>query len=195
MGKQRHIGLFFGSFNPIHHGHLIIGTLCLDKLSLDAVWFVVSPHSPFKIETEMAADDIRSEMVAAAVKNHPGLALCDIELRLPKPSYTIQTIRELQQQFPADNFTMIIGEDNLSRLHEWKEIDLLLNMVKVVVYKRHGHLIKTHPVWEDKVTQLDLPVLDISSTMIRERVRMGKPITYFVHPSTELIILKNGLYK
>jgi nicotinate-nucleotide adenylyltransferase len=194
MADQRHIGLFFGSFNPIHTGHLIISCLVLEALNLDELWLVISPQNPFKLQGDLASEKYRVKMAKDACKAHSRLFVSDIELALPKPSYTIQTLDALQLQYPDVRFSLIIGEDNLTRFHEWKDIDRILNLVQVAVYGRSVSKYPAHPVWKGKVHFLDLPMVDISATNIRERVQLGLPITYLVHPSTERFILKKQLY-
>jgi nicotinate-nucleotide adenylyltransferase len=195
LKNSKNIGLFFGSFNPIHVGHLIVGSLAVEKLGLDELWYVVSPHNPFKIAGSMADDELRVKMVNDAIKEHTRLKACDVELELPKPSYTIQTLLALKKINPGAHFIMLMGEDILDRFHEWKEIDRLLEMIKVVVYKRPNTGYKPHPVWEEKVTFLDLPLIDISSTYIRNLCREKKPITFLVHSTTEKSIRKYHLYE
>jgi nicotinate-nucleotide adenylyltransferase len=195
MSDKRNIGLFFGSFNPVHTGHLIIGSLATDALGLEEMWLVVSPQNPFKLQSDLAPEKWRVKMVEAACAVHPKLQCCTVELDLPRPSYTIQTLRALKKQYPSVQFTLLLGEDNLPRFHEWKEIEHILTLSQVVVYKRSVKPYEVHQVWKDKVQFLDSPILDISATQIRDRVEHGLPITYLVHPSTEQIITKNGLYK
>lgn len=194
MNKHKHIGLFFGSFNPIHTGHLIVGTLAAEALHLDEMWLVVSPQNPFKLQGDLAPEKDRMEMAKLASKEHPKLKVCDIELSLPKPSYTIQTLEALHLKYPLYQFSLLIGEDNLHRFHEWKDIEKVLDMVQVAVYGRMVSRYPAHDVWKDKVRYLDLPMLDISSTYIRERIQKELPIIYLVHHTTERYIHKNRLY-
>lgn len=191
MGRK--IGLFFGSFNPIHIGHLIIGNYMANYTTLDEVWFVVSPQNPFKEKKSLANMYDRLEMVNLAIEQSDVLKASDIEFNLPKPSYTIDTLVFLREKYPSDEFVLIMGEDNLQGFQKWKNADIILRDFQLIVYPRPGYdggELKTHP----KVTMTDTPVMEISSTFIRKALKSNKNITYFVPDSVITFIDKKGLY-
>ncbi|BDD11204.1 putative nicotinate-nucleotide adenylyltransferase [Fulvitalea axinellae] len=180
------IGLFFGSFNPIHVGHLIIGESMLEHAGFDQVWYVVSPQNPFKSRKSLLHEFDRYDMVVAAVEKNDRLSPCDVEFRMPKPSYTVDTLAYLGEKHPNYDFSVIIGGDNLSHFHKWKNHEVILEK-GVVVYPRPGakpSRFDDHP----NVRFIDAPMVDISATFIRENIREGKSIRYLVtEPVMELI--------
>ena len=130
------VGLFFGTFNPIHIGHLTIANHIAEYSDLDQVWFVVTPHSPFKKKNSLLDDHQRLEMVYQAVKDYPKLRQSDIEFNLPQPNYTINTLVHLEEKFPDHEFALIMGEDNLKSFHKWKNYQLILELHDIYVYPR-----------------------------------------------------------
>src|SRR5690606_5973211 len=160
-------GLFFGSFNPIHVGHLIIASYMLQFTEVEEVWFVVSPQNPFKIHDKLADENHRLEMVRLAVEDNPHLKAENVEFKLSKPSFTIHTLHHLKEQHPDRIFTLIMGADNLAGLHKWKGFEEIINGYELFVYHREGfdnQALKAHR----NVRVFDAPVLNISATFIRE---------------------------
>lgn len=188
------IGLYFGSFNPIHHGHLIIANHVLEESDLDQVWFVVSPQNPLKPSAGLLNEYHRLFLVQAAIEEEPRLKASDIEFRLPRPSYTIDTLTYLQEKYPQHQFSIIMGSDSLQNLQKWKNFLQLLAHYPIYVYKRPGfeHI----PVFENgKIYVLDAPLLQISATHIRENARKGKSIRYLVPERVREEIEQNGYYR
>ncbi|MFN8296061.1 MAG: nicotinate (nicotinamide) nucleotide adenylyltransferase [Chitinophagales bacterium] len=188
----KNIGLYFGSFNPIHIGHLLVATHMREAAQLNEIWFIVSPQNPFKLNTEMAPENHRLEMVKLAVKNTDYFKVSDIEFSLEKPSYTHLTLKALSKQFPEHQFHLIIGEDNVPKLHEWKEADWILNNYKVLVYNRNTNSrIKPN---DYRLLTIDLPMFDISATEIRQRIKNQQSVQYFVPENVEQYIRFHKLY-
>ena len=177
-------GLFFGSFNPIHVGHLIIAQTMLDSTDLDQVWFVVSPQNPFKKSLNLLHEHDRYHMVELATNHNPGFRACDIELRMPKPSYTSDTLAWLHDKHPNHEFVLIIGADNLESFPRWKNYEAILQHHQLYVYPRPEAgvaSLKNHP----SVRWVKAPLLDISATFIREAVQNHRSIQYLVSPEVE----------
>lgn len=175
MKKQ--IGLYFGTFNPIHVGHLTIANHMAEHSDLDQVWFVVTPHSPFKKKSTLLDNNHRLEMVYRATKDYTKLRPSDIEFALPQPNYTINTLTYLQEKFPDHEFALIMGEDNLKSFHKWKNYELILENHHIYIYPRISegvieHQFKNHP----KVHKVDAPIMELSSTFIRKSIKSGKNI-------------------
>ena len=191
------IGLLFGSFNPIHIGHLLIATLMRENSGLDEVWLVVSPLNPFKINSDLADENHRLEMVKIAVKDSDHLKLTAIEYNLSRPSYTHQTLKELKSGFPNHIFSVIIGEDNVSKFSEWKESGWILDNFEILVYNRSTPNKKeaiNDTIKHPGLKTFTLPVFDISSTEIRDRIKNNKAIRYFVPETVEQYIRFHKLY-
>lgn len=171
------IGLYFGTFNPIHVGHLVIANHMAEFSDLDQVWFVVTPHSPFKKKSTLLDNHHRFEMVYRATQDYPHLKPSDIEFHLPQPNYTINTLIHLEEKYPDYNFCLIMGEDNLKGFHKWKNYEVILENYQVYVYPRisEGH-IETQFHKHDKVTFVEAPIMEISSTFIRKAIKDGKNI-------------------
>jgi nicotinate-nucleotide adenylyltransferase len=187
------IGLLFGSLNPVHTGHLIIATLLKEKANLDEVWLIVSPLNPFKQNADLAEEGHRLEMVKLAVGDTPFMKVMDIEFSLPKPSYTHRTLKELAVQYPESQFLLLIGEDNLLAFDEWKEASWIKKHYSIIVY---GRTLETAGKTESTFyIRYDLPLIDISSTQIRRRIKNHLPIRYFVTPDVERYIEFHKLYR
>jgi len=187
------IGLFFGSFNPIHVGHLIIANLMVEASDLKKVWFVVSPQNPLKPAKGLLHEFDRYDMVRAAVYDNYKLEVSDVEFHLPKPSYTIHTLVHLQEKHPDKEFRVIMGEDNLSNFTRWKNYRQILDHYGLYVYPRPGTQLselRSHP----NVTLVEAPLLDISATFIRERIRKGQSVRYLVPDAVEEMIRAKGFY-
>lgn len=169
------IGLYFGSFNPIHIGHLIIANHLQQYSDLDQVWFVVSPQNPFKEKSTLANDYDRLHLVNLAIEDYPHLKASNIEFSLPKPSYTIDTLTVLKEKYPDYNFSLIMGMDNLTNFHKWKNHEQILKHYSIYVYPRIG----AEPgKWKDhpKFHFVDAPIMEISSTFIRSAIKEKKNI-------------------
>lgn len=192
--EPKKVGLLFGSFNPIHTGHLILAHFMATHTDLDAVWLVVSPQSPFKVGQQMLPEEERLALVELAIAGNEQLRALDIEAHMPKPSYTIDTLDELVRLYPQHKFVLLMGEDNLPGLPRWKQADRILAEHEVYVYPRPGvdaAAVKAHP----GVRVVDAPLLDISATFIRDCVRGGKSIRYLVPEPVESRILTAGYWR
>ncbi|MCP4054278.1 MAG: nicotinate-nucleotide adenylyltransferase [Mesoflavibacter sp.] len=171
------IGLYFGSFNPIHIGHLIIANQLVENSDLDQIWFVVTPHNPFKKKSTLLDNYQRLEMVYLATKDYDTLKESDIEFNLPQPNYTVNTLVHLTEKYPKHEFALIMGEDNLKSFHKWKNYQTILEYHSIYVYPRisEGKVdtqFNNHP----KITRVDAPIIELSSTMIRKAIKEGKNV-------------------
>lgn len=187
------IGLFFGSFNPIHIGHMIIANTMLEYTDMENVWFVVSPQNPFKKNAGLLHEFDRLEMVRLSVAYNYKMKAVDVEFKMPRPSYTIDTLTYLQDNFPNDDFVLIIGEDNLAQFTRWKNYEKILQYFSLYVYPRPQSPpseLKEH----SNVKMVNAPLLDISATYIRNAVKEGKSIQYLVTPEVETFIQQKKFY-
>jgi nicotinate-nucleotide adenylyltransferase len=194
MSPAKRIGLFFGSFNPIHTGHLIIAEFMADMTDLQQVWFVVSPHNPLKAQSTLAKDFDRLHMVQIAINDNPRLRPSNIEFALPKPSYTIDTMAYLHEKYPEHHFSLIMGSDNLETIHKWKNFELLLERYPIHVYKRSGSDNISVPGKADVIIH-DVPLLNISSTYIRQQIKTGHSVRYMVPDSVYEFLQGSRLYR
>ncbi len=175
---MKKVGLFFGTFNPIHIGHLVIANHLVEFSNLDEVWFIITPQSPFKTKQSMLDDHHRYQMVYEAVQDYPKLKPSKIEFELPQPNYTIDTLVHLDEQYGSDHqFSLIMGEDNLKSFHKWKNYEAILEHYSIYVYPRISkgkieHQFEGHP----KITNVNAPIMEISSTFIRREHKKGKNI-------------------
>ncbi|MCA8831748.1 nicotinate (nicotinamide) nucleotide adenylyltransferase [Hymenobacter pini] len=190
----RKVGLLFGSFNPIHVGHLILANFMATQTDLDEVWLVVSPQSPFKVGQELLPESDRLLLVELAIAGNNRLRAVDIEFGLPKPSYTIATLDELRRQYPEQQFVLLMGGDNLPGLPRWKEADRLLSEYQVYVYPRPGTALPD-VAHLSKIEVVEAPMLDISATFIRACVQQGKSIRYLVPDAVEQQIVTAGYWQ
>ena len=171
------VGLFFGSFNPVHVGHMIISNHMLNQTDLDQVWMVVTPHNPHKKRSSLAKDYDRLHLVRLAIGDHDRLKASDIEFGLPKPSYTIDTLTYITEKYPDNEFNLILGGDNLKGFHRWKNYQHILERHHLYVYKRPGYegaAIENH----HHVHLIEAPLLNISSSYLRKCIKEGKSIRY-----------------
>ena len=175
---MKKIGLYFGTFNPIHIGHLAIANHIVEFSGLDEVWFVVTPHNPFKEKSSLLADHHRLQLVQIAVEDYPKLKASNIEFGLPQPNYTVNTLVHLNEKFPDDHFCLIMGEDNLASFHKWKNYEIILENHELYVYprvqegRRPASQFDSHP----KVHKTDAPIMEISSTFIRKAIQHKKNV-------------------
>jgi len=187
------VGLFFGSFNPIHVGHLIIAQTMINDGGINEVWFVVSPQNPLKDSKSIIHHFDRIDMVELAIEGNDRMRASDIEFNLPQPSYTINTLTYISEKFPTHTFRLIIGEDNLENFHKWKNHDQILQQYGLLVYSREGsdgQAFSEHP----HVKFIDAPLINISATYIRKKIRQQKSVKYLVPESVEDFIHKKKLY-
>jgi nicotinate-nucleotide adenylyltransferase len=171
------IGLYFGSFNPIHIGHLVIANHLAEYSDLDQVWFVVTPHNPFKKKSSLLDNYQRLEMVYRATKDYTKLKPSDIEFNLPQPNYTINTLAHLEEKYPDHKFALIMGEDNLKSFHKWKNYDVILENHHIYVYPRiSDNKVETQFDGHKKIHVVDAPIMELSSTFIRKSIKSGKNV-------------------
>jgi nicotinate-nucleotide adenylyltransferase len=187
-----HIGLYFGSFNPIHTGHLIIANHVISHTEVDKIWFVVSPHNPLKDSHSLLNEYDRLYLVNLAIQDNNKFRASNVEFHLPKPSFTIDTLAYLTEKFPLEKFSVILGSDSFQNIHRWKNFEQLVARYSFVVYNRPGFTI-TETYGAD-LTILEAPMLDISSTFIRRQVKEKRSIKYLVPEAVETYIAGNGYY-
>jgi len=190
------VGLYFGTFNPIHAGHLIIANHMAEYSGLDQIWLVVTPHNPLKKKSTLLEDHHRLQMVFLATEDYPKLKPSDIEFRLPQPNYTVNTLAHLQEKFPTHEFSLIMGEDNLNSLHKWKNYEVLLQSHDIYVYPR----INTETINPDiaraaHIHHVEAPVIEISSTFIRNSVKDGKNVRPLLPEKVWQYVEHNLFYK
>ena len=190
------IGLYFGTFNPIHAGHLIIANHMAEYSGLDQIWLGVTPHNPHKKKSTLLSDHHRLQMVHLAVEDYPKLKPSDIEFRLPQPNYTVNTLAHLQEKFPTHEFSLIMGEDNLNTLHKWKNYEVLLQNHNIYVYPRLDNgtpddAIAHHPA----IHRVGAPVIELSSTFIRQSIKDGKNVRPMLPAKVWEYIEHNLFYK
>jgi nicotinate-nucleotide adenylyltransferase len=173
------VGIFPGSFNPIHIGHLALANWICEFCRLDELWFLVSPQNPLKEETELINENKRLRMVEAAIDGYPKFKASDFEFRLPRPSYTIRTLRELYKQFPDKTFQLIVGADNWKNMSYWKNYEELIHEFPIIIYPRKDHNVMI-PEKYTNIKKVDAPLLEVSSTFIRRSVKENKDIRFFL---------------
>lgn len=191
--KSVRTGIFGGSFNPIHIGHLALANYLCEFGHVDEVWFLISPQNPFKQDKKLLDDCLRLELVRAAVAGYPRFRASDFEFSLPRPSYTVNTLHQLTAVYPEKEFHLIIGADNWSAFDRWKSAQEILDHYPILVYPRQGYEIKEKAL-PPHVKAVDSPLIDISSTFIRESLASGKDMRYFLHPEVYRIIKEKHLY-
>lgn len=188
-----HVGLYFGSFNPIHIGHCIIANHVLNNTSLDNVWMVVSPQNPFKPSSSLLNEYHRLHLVKLAVEGEEKLKASDIEFHLPKPSYTVHTLAYLKEKYPQHVFSIIMGSDSFQNILNWKNGDVIVKNHHIYVYTRPGYEVNNN-IGAD-LTILNAPLLEISSTQIRKDIKEGKNFRFLLPENVRQEILLNGYYK
>ena len=188
------VGLFFGSFNPVHIGHLIIANAMAEYAELDQLWFVVSPQNPFKKKKNLLHEFDRLYMVRQAIADNPKFNATDIEFKMPKPSYTIDTLTYLSEKYPQHRFKVVVGEDNLYNFHKWKNHQVILEQYGLLVYPRpnaQASDLTSHK----NVKLVEAPQVEVSATFIRKAIQLGKSIKYLVPEEVEAYIKLKGFYK
>lgn len=188
------IGLFFGSFNPIHIGHMALANYMLEFGGLDKVWFVVSPHNPHKEKASLLDEKHRLRLVDLAIGDNSKMKASDIEFKLPQPSYTVNTLAYLIEKYPSHEFSLIMGADNLANFHKWKNHEIILKQCELLVYPRpetDGGELRTHK----KVKLIDAPLMEISSTFIRKAIKEKKDVRYFLPEATWKYIQEMHFYE
>jgi len=187
-------GLFFGSFNPVHVGHMIIANFMATHTDLQQVWMVVSPQNPFKTKKSLARDHDRLHLVQLAIDENPHLKVSNVEFDLPKPSYTIDTLTYLKERYPSKEFVLIMGGDNLGSFHKWKNYEQILARHEIYVYKRPQYdlgTLATHP----KIKIMEAPLMQISASYIRQCISDKKSIQYLVPDAVYDYLNKTALYR
>lgn len=187
------VGLYFGSFNPIHTGHLIIANHILNETDLQKIWFVISPQNPFKNSDSLLNEYDRLHLVRKAIEEDIRLRASDIEFTLPKPSYTVHTLAYLKEKNPDQGFHIIMGSDSFQNLSKWKNAEVIIENYPIIIYKRPGFDVINNLNAQLKI--MNAPFLEISATHIRELIKQGKSIKYLVPPSVEEEINAGGLFK
>ena len=188
-----HIGLYFGSFNPIHIGHLIVANHIVENTEVDKIWFVVSPHNPLKDAHSLLNEYHRLHLVELAIEDDTRFRASNVEFHLPKPSFTIDTLTYLVEKFPLEKFSVILGSDSFQNIHRWKNFENLVAHYSFIVYNRPGFDIKeTHGA---DVTVMDAPLLQISSTYVRQQIKTGKSVRYLLPEPVFRYVEDNRYYK
>jgi nicotinate-nucleotide adenylyltransferase len=191
---MKHIGLFFGSFNPVHFGHLALANYMLSFTNMDEVWLVVSPHNPLKKKTGLLDQNDRLHLVNLSLDFHPKIKSSNIEFSLPQPSYTINTLAHLKEKFPKNTFSLIMGQDNLVTFDKWKNFEQILKEHQIYVYPRKN----CGPSKFDKhknVHITEAPIMEISSTFLRKAIKEKKNVQFFLPPQVWEYIDTNNLYR
>ncbi len=197
---MKKVGLFFGSFNPIHIGHLVIASHIAESELVDEVWFVVSPQNPFKEKKSLIEDYHRLALVNEAIEDEDRLKSCDIEFTMPKPSYTSNTLAYLMDKYPKNEFSLIMGEDNIKSFHKWKNYETILNNHSIVVYPRLGvsdHLQADKSILSHTNVHLleDIPIMKISASYIRKRIKEGKSVRYLLTEKVAKYVDEMNFYR
>jgi len=188
------VGLFFGSFNPVHVGHLVLANYMLSYTSLDEVWLVVSPHNPLKNKSGLLNQNDRLHLVNLALDQHPKIKSSNIEFGLSQPSYTINTLVHLKEKFPKYKFSLIMGQDNLQGFNKWKNYEVILKNYNIFVYPRPGCV--SSPFDDHKSIQItQAPMMDVSSTFIRKAIKEKKDVRFFMNPHVWNYIDEMNFYK
>ena len=206
MPLKMKIGLYFGTFNPIHVGHLIIANYLAEYSDLEQIWMVVTPHSPLKKKETLLDDYHRLHLVRLATEDYPKIKPSDFEFKLPQPNYTVNTLAHLQDKFPTYEFSLIMGNDNLKSLHKWKNHDIILKNHDIYVYPRYetksgtgeavsfeaeSQMFENHP----KIHLIAAPIVEISSTFIRENIKNKKNVQPLLPSKVWEYIDHNNFYK
>ncbi|MGB5980771.1 MAG: nicotinate (nicotinamide) nucleotide adenylyltransferase [Nonlabens sp.] len=196
MTSKKKTALYFGTFNPIHIGHLAIANYLVENSDLDELWMVVTPHNPLKKKNTLLDDYQRLHMVHLATDNYEKIKANNIEFSLPQPNYTVNTLAHLSEKYPERKFVLIMGEDNLKSLHRWKNYQVLLEDYEIIVYPRISTgRVKEEFINHPKITKINAPIMEISSTMIRNGIKEGKDLRYFMHHEVQQYVEEMFFYK
>ena len=177
--KKRKTGIFSGSFNPVHIGHLALANWLCEFAGLDELWFLITPHNPLKDREELMDDQLRYELVEAAIAGYPKFRASDFEFSLPQPTYTIDTLRALDRTYPDRQFHFIMGADNWAFIKRWKESDVLISSYPILIYPRKGYEIILPANFPD-IRAVEAPLMEVSSTFIRPSLKDGKDVRFFL---------------
>ncbi len=194
MNKKKKVGLFFGSFNPVHVGHMIIANFFVENTGLDEVWFVISPHNPLKNKATLLDDRKRYYMVQLAVEDNSYLKASNVEFHMEKPSYTIYTLAVLTEKYPDFDFVLLMGSDNLESFHRWKNHKEIIANYAIYVYNRPGKKqtkFDNHP----KIKFFEAPLMQISSSYIRNQIKEGKSVEYLLTPKVFNYLMEIHAYE
>jgi len=194
MKSSKKIGLLFGSFNPIHSGHLILANYMAEFTDLDEVWFVVSPQNPLKNKSSLLADYHRLALVRLAVENNPKIKVSNIEFSMPKPSYTIDTLTWLHDKYPDNEFVVICGTDVFQHFHKWKNYNEILKQYSMYVYPRPGYKLGKYSDYKSVIAK-DAPLMEISSSFIRKGIKGKKNMSYWMPSAVYEYILEMHFYE
>lgn len=190
------IGLYFGTFNPIHIGHLIIANHMAEYSGLEKIWMIVTPHNPLKNKKTLLDDHERLQLVNLATEDYPKIKPSDIEFKLPQPNYTVNTLAHLQDKFPQHEFSLIMGEDNLKSLHKWKNYEVILKNYPIYVYPRISSELENSTFRNNpNIHFIDAPIVEISSTFIRENIKNKKNVQPLLPSKVWEYIDHNNIYK
>lgn len=193
---MKNIGLYFGTFNPIHVGHLIIANHMVEYSDLDEIWMVVTPHNPFKKKNSLLENHHRFEMVYRATEPYDKIKPSDIEFQLPQPNYTVHTLAHISEKYPTHNFSLIMGEDNLKSFHKWKNYETILEQYQIYVYPRISEgIVESQFINHPKVHRVEAPIVQISSTMVRGSVKAQKNIRPLLPEAVWKYIDEMNFYK
>lgn len=193
--NKYNVCVYSGSFNPIHNGHIALAEYLIDRQIVDEVWVIITPQNPLKPSNTLINDNLRLQMARLALEGRKGIVVSDVEIHLPKPSYTIDTLRFLQSQYPLYSFCLLIGQDNVTIFDKWKSYRQILHDFRVLVYPRNGATTTEHLKYPEMQLLTDAPTVDISSTDIRRRVKSGLPITGLLPDAVAEFIAEHRLYK
>ncbi|MBT6881515.1 MAG: nicotinate-nucleotide adenylyltransferase [Flavobacterium sp.] len=190
------VGLYFGTFNPIHVGHIIIANHLVEYSDLDEVWMVVTPHNPHKKKSSLLANHHRFELVYLALQKYTKIKPSDIEFKLPQPNYTVNTLAHINEKYPQHEFSLIMGEDNLKSFHKWKNYDVILENHTIYCYPRisNGEIkskLENHP----KIHKIDAPIIEISATLIRQGIKNNKNVAPMLSVETWKYIDEMNFYR
>lgn len=194
---MKKIGLFFGSFNPIHIGHLILANYILENSDMEELWFVVSPQNPFKDKKSLLSEHNRLDMVQLAISNYPKMRASNVEFSLPRPSYTIDTLAYLKEKYPDHSFSLIMGEDNLESLEKWKNAETLIKNHQIIVYPRTFSTEKPSHAYPEhaNIALINAPMIEMAATEIRKMIKSGKNVRPMLPPEVFEYLDGSAFYK
>ena len=192
---KKQIGLLSGSFNPIHIAHVALANYVTEFTYIDEVWFVVTPHNPLKEVADLAEEDHRLNMCRLATAGMAKMEVSEIEFSMPKPSFTIDTLDRLKDEYPALDFSLIIGADNWNKFHLWRDYERIRRENKILIYPRLGEQVEIDVEFNENVKYCSAPIMEISSTFIRKSIREGKNISSFLPNGVYKYILQHNLYQ